>query len=784
MAEKRISYLDRTYDDYRRDILQLTKNYYSDIFDQMNDASVGSWLVDIISDVADTLSYNIDKSYQETSLDSANEFKSVLNIARSVGCKITGRKAALVEVELTCELPLNHQGEDSYGDLTQADESYAPLIKRGTLFSTGIQTFELMSNVDFSKQFDENGVSNRQIYPTRDANGTIVSYTYSKLAIAAAGRSKIYRKQITNSDVVPFMEVTLTDPEILEVESIILKDGLDLTNDPAYADFFVDEEEYTGYDGNRIQRFFEVDNLLEQYRFGDVVQKDKDGIYNPIWVPADVSSYEAEVSTDVRFFVPRFVKYKEDSTVLYPIEIKQPNTIKVEGNDDEYDDDTWQYLSNEDKVDSVNYLEGLTSETSEDREFKGYTLVLMDTYNINESMRASVYKEILSGKADYDKRTETIDGSVTTYVTRGVWKRFKNKFVTEFTDDWSLKVRFGKGIRNEYGEIPEDATAFTKYLMCRMEANDCFGVLPEPGKTMFILYRTGGGLSSNIARDTLTNITYINATVDGNCDDSEDARKKRDVLNSLKVRNTTPSYGGKDQPSTEEIKHLIKYHNAAQKRCVTLHDYEARIMEIPPKYGCPFRCGVVEENNKIVIYLLGLDNEGHLKSTMAEQVAENIKNYLSHYKMINDLIEIRSGKIINLSFDIEIFVDKTYDKGDVVRRVIDLVYDYMDINKHQMGGDIFVGDIEKEISKLDGVQNLISLKVANETGEAYSNSMITQSLVKYDDCGNIVVDYDDMAENKYVDLKESDKVLYTESNSMFEIKYKNRDIKVTVKQRQ
>jgi hypothetical protein len=62
--------------------------------------------------------------------------------------------------------------------------------------------------------------------------------------------------------------------------------------------------------------------------------------------------------------------------------------------------------------------------------------------------------------------------------------------------------------------------------------------------------------------------------------------------------------------------------------------------------------------------------------------------------------------------------------------------------------------------------------------------MITQSLEQYDSCGNLVDDYDDMSENKYIDLKESDKVLFTESNSMFEVKYKNRDIRVSVKQRQ
>lgn len=767
MAERKISYLDRTYEDYRKSIMTLTKNYYSDIFDRLNDASVGSWLVDVISDVSDSLSYNIDRAYQETSLESANEFKSVLNIARSVGCKITGRKAALVEVELSCELPLNHQGNDSYGDLSQADESYAPVVKRGTLFSTGLETFELMSNVDFSQQFDENGISNRMIYPTRDANGTIVSYTYTKLAIAAAGFSKIYRKVITPSDIVPFMEITLNDPEILEVESIILKDGTDLNSNPSYAEFFVDEEEYTGGDGSLIQRYFEVDNLLEQYRFGYEVQKNSDGSYNPIWVPAEIAGYDVDVieTFDASKYHQKWFDTSTNEIIDEDVRYSNSqNTITADEYDELTEEEQEQYFI----LIPADYPNAVVVYVNED---DNTDILSVEEYKYNKN-------------ADPSVSAERTSATVARYVAKGKWKRFKNKFVTEYTDDWALKIRFGKGIRNEYGNIPDDATEFTKYLMCRMEANDSFGILPEPGKTMYILYRVGGGLSSNIARDTLTDIIFTNATVDGNCNDSDDARKKRDVLKSLKVRNTTPSYGGKDEPSTEEIKHIIKYNSAAQNRCVTLHDYESKLMEIPAKYGCPFRWGVVEENNKIVIYMLGLDSEGHLKSTMAEQVAENVKNYLSNYRMINDLVEIRSGKIINLSFDIEIFVDKTYDKGDVVRRVIDLVYDYMDIRKHIMGEDIFVGDIEKEISKLDGVQNLVSLKVANEVGEEYSNSMITQSLVGYDSCGNIVSEYDDMGENKYIDLNESDKVLYTESNSMFEVKYKNKDIRVSVKQRQ
>lgn len=731
MAENKISYLSRNYDDFRTGILDITAKYYPDIFDNFNDASVGSWFVDLLADVGDTLSYNIDRAYQETFIDSANETKSIFNIARTMGCKIPGRKAAIVEVELSCEIPLNRQGYTSDGDQSQADENYCPYIKRGTLFSTGLQTFELMNDVDFSKQFDNNGLSNRQIIPTRDSNGNIISYTYRKLAIAMAGQSKIYKKTVNRSDIKPFMEVMLEDDAILGVESIITKAGVDFTNDPSIDEFYVERENYVihenenGTDKVVAERFFEVDNLAEQYRYTYEVEENPVTLadsnsnktiyytYNPIWEIVD--------------------------TITVQQSLFKPGDVNKDGNID---------------INDVTALIGLI-------------------------------KDGQSGNVDNDGFSE--NQVPIRCVVRGKWKRFKNKFITEYTDKWALRIIFGKGLRNEYGEIPEDAREFTQYMMCRMQANDYMGVLPEAGSTMYILYRVGGGAQSNIAKDTLKSIIYLNMSIGGNCEDPQDATKKRRVADSLTVTNTTPSYGGKDEPSVDEMKYLIKYNNASQNRCVTLHDYEARIMQIPAKFGCPFRVGVAEENNKVIVYALGLDYNGNLKSELAEQVAENIKNYLKHYRMINDFVEIRSGKIINIAFEIEIYVDKTYDRGEVTKRVIDLVYDYMDIRKHRMGDDIFVGDIEKEISKLDGVQNLVSVRVYSKAGSAlgYSKSEVSQELVTYDGCDNATLDDvgDGQSDEKEIDLKKSDKMLFSEANSMFEIKYKNKDIKVIVKQR-
>ena len=321
--------------------------------------------------------------------------------------------------------------------------------------------------------------------------------------------------------------------------------------------------------------------------------------------------------------------------------------------------------------------------------------------------------------------------------------------------------------------------------MSRMMANDYMGVLPKKNWTMYVLYTIGGGEISNIAENTLTNIISLNMDIDGNCEDDKDGTKKRDVRQSMRVTNTTPSYGGKDAPTIEEMRYMVKYNASSQNRCVTLKDYHSRIDKIPAKFGCPFRHSVVEENNKVVVYTLGLDYLGNLTNFLAEVVASNIKEYLSQYRMINDFVEIKSGKIINLSFLLTVYIDKSYDKSEVTKRIIDAVYDYMDIRRHMIGEDIFIGDLQKEISKLDGVINLVRLRVFNKVGSGYSDDETTQELVQTANCCyDEYEEYDQqVTEDPEIDLLKSDYMLFSEANSMFEIKNKSSDIKVIVKTR-
>ena len=104
-----------------------------------------------------------------------------------------------------------------------------------------------------------------------------------------------------------------------------------------------------------------------------------------------------------------------------------------------------------------------------------------------------------------------------------------------------------------------------------------------------------------------------------------------------------------------------------------------------------------------------------------------------------------------------------------------------------MGEDIYVSDIIKEIMKVDGVINVFDLRVFNEYNGDYS---LTQSdLPKFSqyncESGEFGEDYsdDEQADRFQIDIAALDGILYSDSESMFEIKYKDRDIRIRARER-
>lgn len=662
MSERKISYQNRTFEEYRNALRDYTAKYYSDMTNDLDDASIGSWFIDLVSAVADNLSFHIDRVYNETNIDSAEKKSSIYSLARSNGLRIPGPKAAMVEVEFSCILPVTSENANDGSVLYAPNWSVAPVIHKGLkVKSNNGMVFETVNDIDFSEQFNDNGESNRVITPFMDSSHRIIHYVVKKTDVAIAGETLVYKVALSSNMIKPFMEIILPNKNVMSVDSIILKDGLNyntLPNDSefSYQSEFVPAEE--SLSKTDTYRFFEVNSLLEQYRWGDDIDTTSEG--------------------------------------------------------------------NESVANSVTYKYG--------------------------------YYDTVSNT---DVETQSI--------TKGAWMPLTQKFITEYTDNGYLKVIFGSG--DEIGQETDlsKMTTFSQYQMTRMIRNNHLGKLPKDGCTMFIRYLVGGGSSSNVAKDTVKKIINHDKIVPKYCNNN---KLTNSVIASITVTNPTTSVSGKDMPTTEEIKAMIKYNNAAQERCVTLKDYEDRISKMPPRYGCPFRAGVTEENNKVMIYLLSIDNSGKLTTEFPKLLMSNIENYLSGYRTINDYIEIKSGRIVNVSFEVDVFVDKNYNSASIVGTITDVITDYMDINKHRLGEDIYVGDIEKEISKIDGVLNLIDMRIYNEVSGEYSPTPISQDII-----------VSDAGMEKEVDLDASDYILNSEADEMFEIKYPEKDIRIRIKSR-
>lgn len=394
--------------------------------------------------------------------------------------------------------------------------------------------------------------------------------------------------------------------------------------------------------------------------------------------------------------------------------------------------------------------------------------------------------ELVHDKYDPDDYVDYNEGNRVTRIYRGGWRPLRQKFISEYTDNGYMKLIFGSGV--DYQEYPSDATSYAQYRMSAVINNDMLGVLPKAGWTMFVLYNVGGGIETNVAKGAVNTIKSMQTDFPNRSGDkSVTGALKGKILRTISVTNVSNGVVGKNAPSVNELKYMIKYNTASQERCVTLKDYKTRLMQMPPKYGAPFRCSVIEENNKIVLSVLGMNADGSLYKAIPSTLAENIENYLSHYKSIGDYVEIKSGKIYNIGFVIDAFIDKSYNSADVIANIISTVRKYMDVNNVDMGEDIFIGDLNKEISIIDGLISLIDVKIYKINGGGYSTDKCPLPSTT-DTAVNDCMQTDEQlfkvagAEVERIDLDAIDSVLYGDSDAMYEVK-QDTDICIRVKQK-
>ena len=357
-----------------------------------------------------------------------------------------------------------------------------------------------------------------------------------------------------------------------------------------------------------------------------------------------------------------------------------------------------------------------------------------------------------------------ISGNTTTNdLKAATWIDVTRKFIKEFTPKGYCKLTFGSG--------DADTNAFKEGLLKEGVSNRSFlenflnntalGEKLKANHTLFITYRTGGGAASNIGANVLTSLGAYNLQVNGSIQ-----AINQNVKRSLTTSNPIPAIGGNDGLSTEQIRQLVKYNFSGQQRAVTLTDYLLQVYKMPGKFGSPYRANSYKVNNKVVIPILGIGSDGKLTNTSNSLLQTNITEWLTEFRMVNDYIEIKDGKIYNLGFEIDVYVENTAD-NQIANSIITLVQNYLDINDHEMNQDVFLGKLQTQILEANGVVNVISIKVFNLVGGQYSTNTIAQGIVNTS-TGEINI---------------QNNTIYSTQDSMFEIKYPEKDIKVLLRKK-
>jgi hypothetical protein len=605
MAEKRISYTVRDFQAIRTELINFVKTYYPDLIDNFNDASVFSAFLDLNAAVSDNLHYHIDRSIQETVLQTAQQKSSIFNIARTYGLKLPGQRPSVSLVDFSITVPAN-------GD--KDDERYEGILRRGSQVIGAGQVFENVYDIDFSSPYNAQGFPNRLKIPNFDGNNNLINYTITKRELVVNGITKVFKQVITSNDVRPFLELFLPEKNVLGVTAVIQKDGTSYANVPTPQEFLSD-----------VGKWYEVDALAQD-----------------------------------RVFI-------EDTT------------------------------------------------------------------------KPSDRPGIKVGK----------------YITTN------DRFITEFTPEGFLKMTFGGGNTSADDQLKEfSRTGINTQSVQNYLNNFSLGSTLKANTTLFIQYRVGGGLGTNLGVNVINQIGTVSFFVNGPSEGTNTS-----VINSLSCTNVTAAIGGAGLPSLEEVRNYVSFNFSAQNRAVTISDYEALIRKMPGQFGAPAKVAVVEEDNKIKIKTLSYDTSGALTSIVSNTLLNNLAEYLSNYRMLNDYISVETAQVIDLALEVSVVLDASQNQGAVISSIINKVSDYFNPAIRQLGQNVNISEINRIIQSENGVLSLTDLKVFNKVGGQYSSSETSMA-------------YSDPATKQ---IGPVDNTIFALPNQIYQVRFPNKDITVKVK---
>jgi hypothetical protein len=317
-------------------------------------------------------------------------------------------------------------------------------------------------------------------------------------------------------------------------------------------------------------------------------------------------------------------------------------------------------------------------------------------------------------------------------------KRVPRRFTTRFEDNTNIVMQFGAGISaNADEEIvpnPDNVGSALYNIVGNLDQGidpsnflytKTYGVAPS-NTTLTVTYTVGNGVKDNVSAKDLTNLIGVTSTVAN--ESSLDAALLRTVRGSIAVTNPEPAIGGRSKESDEEIRQNAMAYFGAQNRSVTRDDYVMRCyalpaqfgsvakaylttdfqLELPPAGSINFPLPSAEIANPLALNLYTLGYDGNKKLTQLNAATKNnLKNYISYYRILTDAVNIKDAFIVNIGISFEIITLPNYNSNEVLLRCIKELKDYFNIDNWRINEPIYLSKIYVLLDGINGVQTVV-----------------------------------------------------------------------------
>jgi hypothetical protein len=289
--------------------------------------------------------------------------------------------------------------------------------------------------------------------------------------------------------------------------------------------------------------------------------------------------------------------------------------------------------------------------------------------------------------------------------------------------------------------------------------NDKLGIGPS-NTTLEITYLVNNEEVANASVNAVNQVA--SAILEFNDEETLDATIVADIRAGVEVDNEVAIVGDIEAPTVEELRQRVIGAYSIQNRAVTREDYIYLSYAMPSSLGAVKRANAVRDpdsqKRNLNLYILSEDTNGNFSSA-SSVLKNNLRTWLSRYKMINDTIDIFDAKIVNLGINFSVLAEEDANKYDVLQLCVDKLTTDLTQRKFDIGENFNIIEIYKSLKELEEVVDVLDVEIISKFGSPYTDLFLSIDEALTSD-GRTVVCPD---------------------NAVFEIKFPESDIKGTVK---